>query len=177
MPLFERIFAGCGGLVELRAFADGSSVGRLFCAPNDIGAVLHFALDHRAHDVYFGVATRQNATSGQLRNCQHLGALFADIDFKMLPEPAARAQLARCLLPPTTIVHSGGGLHVYWTLREPLVLPADAATAYRQLRRLAAALDADASAAEPARVLRLPGSFNVKPVYGAPRLVRVEMVA
>jgi hypothetical protein len=176
-PLFERVFAGCEGLVELRTFAADRLVGRLFCEPTDIGAVRRFALDHRQHDVYFGVATRRDASAGTLRDCRHLGALFADIDFKTLPEKEARAELARCLLPPTVIVQSGGGLHVYWTLREPLELPDEANEAYRLLRKLTAFLNADPSAAEPARVLRLPGTFNVKPIYPVARLVQIERAA
>jgi hypothetical protein len=176
-PLFSAIFSHCAGLVEFRAFAGGGTAGRLFCDHRDIGRIRRFMLDHREHAVYFGVATRRDTASGKLENCRHLGALFTDVDFKVTPESDARARLSRCPFPPTCTVRSGGGLHAYWRLREPLELPDEAELAKRQLVRLATALGGDLGAAEPARVLRLPGSFNVKPEYGAPRLVEIEMAA
>ncbi len=177
--LFARLFTGCDGVVELRAFAGKGRppVGRLFCAPADDAAIGAFAARHRDHDVYFGVAVRRDATGGTLQHCTCLGALFVDVDFKVTEEAEARARLARCRPAPSAIVHSGGGLHAYWRLREPLQLPDDAEIAKRQLRQLARALGGDLSAAEPARVLRLPGSANTKPEYGAPRRVRVERLA
>jgi hypothetical protein len=123
-----------------------------------------------------GVATRRDASSGELKNCQHLGALFVDIDFKRTPEPAARERVARMPLPPSAIVQSGGGLHVYWFLREPFLLPADGEYAKGLLRRLALALGGDSSSAEPAHILRVPGSTNYKPEYSSPRRVRLEAV-
>lgn len=176
VPMFALLFDQCEGLVELRAFAGQARppVGRLFCAPTDNTALAAFLARHRTHDVYFGVATRRDASSGTLTNCQALGALFIDLDFKVTPEAEARARLARCPLPPSALVHSGGGLHGYWRLREPLALPAEAESAKRQLRRLAYALGGDLSAAEPARVLRVPGTLNVKPEYGTPRPVHLE---
>jgi hypothetical protein len=180
LPLFAVVFGGGEGLVELRALTGtvgAPPVGRLFCEWDDIGSVLRFALDHQRHHVYFAVATRRDASSGKLENCQHLGALFADVDFKQTPEADARDRLARCLLPPTVIVHSGGGLHCYWKLREPFELPDEADEARRRLRALATAVGGDLAAAEPARVLRLPGTMNAKPEYRTPRLVRIEHVA
>ena len=59
-------------------------------------------------------------------------------------------------------------------LQEPLDLQdqADRTLAASLLRRLAHYLDADLQAAEPARVLRLPGTQNFK--YDPPRHVVVE---
>lgn len=175
------LYDGCEGLLEFRAFNGRRGeppVGRAFCAPTDASVRTRFAADHRAHDIYFGVATRADDSAGTLENCRHLAAVFADIDFKMAPEADARAGLARFPLPPSAVVQSGGGLHVYWFLREPLDLrdPDARAEAYQLLRRLADALHADMAAAEPARGLRVPGTVNRKPEYGAPRPVVVEIL-
>jgi hypothetical protein len=126
--LFARLFAGCDGLVELRAFAGQGqpAAGRVFCAWTDDAVIRAFAERHRARAVYFGVATRRDASGGTLHNCACLTSLFVDIDFKTTPEAEARARLARCPLPPSAIVHSGGGLHAYWRLHEPLRLPEQA---------------------------------------------------
>jgi len=170
-PVFATLFENCRGFVELRALP---SERRAFFAPTETDAITGFLAQHPAQDLYFGVATRRDRSSGRLENCCHLGALYVDLDFKTLPEADARERLRRFQFEPTIVVHSGGGLHVYWALREPIDLPEAADYARQLLRRLACVLGADLNAAEPARVLRVPGTHNRKPEYGAPRLIRVE---
>jgi hypothetical protein len=171
-PLLSLVFAECPGWLELRAFP---STARIFLRPDDDAGIARFVVQHQEQDCYFGVATRRDphaAHPGALANCAHLGVLFADVDFKTTPEPDVRARLAR-LAPfgPAAIVASGGGWHLYFGLREPLVLPDEAPVAKTALRRLARTLGGDLSAAEPARILRLPGTVNFKPTYGTPRRV------
>jgi hypothetical protein len=164
---------GCEGLCEVRALP---SAARLFVPLGDAERVDAFAARYAREDLYVAVATRCDASSGTLENCRHLGALFVDIDFKGTPEPAARAALERFLFPAAARVQSGGGLHAYWLLREPLDLTTETEGTYAKqlLRRLAGALGGDPTAAEPARVLRLPGTFNHKPEYGTARPVVLE---
>jgi hypothetical protein len=115
-----------------------------------------------------------------LENCGLLAALFVDIDFKAvqahpnaLPEDQSRALLSTFPLEPSIVVHTGGGLHVYWLLKDPLDLAHDATTANTYLRALARAVGGDFQAAEPARVLRLPDTLNYK--YDPPRQVILEV--
>ena len=65
-------------------------------------------------------------------------------------------------LEPSIIVRSGGGLHCYWLFREPIELQNESERIKSTLRRLARAVDGDLQAAEPARILRLPGTLNHK---------------
>lgn len=62
--------------------------------------------------------------------------------------------------PPSIIVRSGSGgnLHAYWALREPI----PATWARRANRRLVLTLGADRVATDAARLLRPVGSFNHK---------------
>jgi hypothetical protein len=173
--LFRRVFADCPGWLELRAFP---SKARVFLPPDDDAGIAHFVRQHAEQDLYFGCASRrdpQTTHPGALANCEALGVLFCDIDFAVTPEAEVRRRLAR-LLPfvPCATVASGGGWHCYFALREPLLLRDDAPTAKRALRRLARTLGGDLSAAEPARILRIPGTTNFKAKYGAPRPVRLE---
>src|ERR1700730_4707024 len=130
---FTALFANCVGVIELRALP---SSARCFAALGDGVRAGQFILEHAHENPDMGVATRQDERSGALANCRHLGALFADADFKTTPEAEIRARLAHALLPPSAIVHSGGGLHCYWFLREPLMLPTEAHRATALLRRL-----------------------------------------
>ena len=107
----------CEGVLELRALP--SRHRQYFDDRQSIGL---FLTQHENEDIYFGVATRRNDTSGKLENCEDLGALFVDLDFKDQPEEAARRMLRECPFPPCMVIHSGGGLHVYWFLNEPLHL-------------------------------------------------------
>ena len=161
---FSALFAQCTGVIELRALP---SAARCFVVLGDGGRGGAFIVDHGDEDLYMGVATRRDASGGALANCQHLGALFVDVDFKNTPEPEIREHLAHALLPPSAIVHSGGGLHCYWFLREPFVLPDEAPRAKALLRRLASHLRGDPIAAE-----RVPGTWNRK--YSPARLVQLD---
>lgn len=122
------------------------------------------------------MATRKDGTSGALENCQHLPALFLDADFKATPEADVRQRLEAFPLRPSLEIHSGGGLHLYWFLREPIDLQVseERETARTLLRRLALHFESDLSAAEPARVLRIPGSSNFKTCYPEPRRVTLQ---
>lgn len=83
---------------------------------------------------------------------------------------------------PTIIIHSGGGLHVYWLFKEPWILDSDneretAKSALRlfQLTLIEAGkkrgwkLD---NTADLARILRVPGTYNLK----GPEPKRVEIL-
>jgi hypothetical protein len=158
------------GFHELRALP---SKAQAFVPVGDVAGVTAFLDTYTHENVYIGVATRRTATTGKLENCAELWNLFVDLDFKTVAEPDARARLAVFPLPPTLVVHSGGGFHVYWHLREPLRFPADADVARAWLRRLARHFDGDLSSAEPAHVLRIPGSWNHKPIYPQARAVNL----
>ncbi|MDA2911568.1 AAA family ATPase [Nitrospiraceae bacterium AH_259_D15_M11_P09] len=165
----RALFDGCDGVIELRSLP---SKARSFLSPGDDHLLTKFIGDHLSENLFLGIATRKDASSGALANCQDLGALFTDIDFKSLSEEEARKRLADFALPPSIIVHSGGGLHCYWLLRESLNLTEEAPLAKNLLRRLALYFHADLNSAEPAHILRLPGTSNHK--YAPARWVRIE---
>jgi hypothetical protein len=180
--ILSALFGGVEGLVNLRAIRPDGPIEQTFCPIGDATAVEAFIKPRRdRYNCYIGAAARLTTNDGTLGNCGGLPALFVDLDFAgeqhaattILTEAEARQRLAHVPLPPSLVVHSGGGLQVWWLLKEPLDLQREAADAKVLLRRLARGLDADLAAAEPARVLRLPHTFNHK--YAPPRLVRVEV--
>jgi hypothetical protein len=162
------------GFHELRAIQN-NIVKTRSVAVGHFSEVDAFATMWRSYDIYVGVATRATATGGKLEDCSGLHALFADQDFKDFPsETAARAGLAAFPLRPSIVVASGGGLHSYWLLREPLTLQQNVAPRAKQvLRALATTLGGDLNSAEPVHVLRLPGTHNHK--YTPSRPVVVEL--
>lgn len=165
----SALHGDCEGLVEFRSFP---SANRIITKNfNDLG---RFIQDQSAENLHVGVATRKDASNGKLENCQHLGAVFIDIDFKDVPEDEYREKINFCSLPPSMIIHSGHGLHVYWLLKEALDLQnaEDLKMARHLLLHLAKYFRADLNSAEPARVLRLPDTLNHK--YSPSCNVKIE---
>ena len=164
--MFAALFDGCEGCVELRAIP---SRERLFVEPSAAVAVAQFCRDRMdSENLFFGVSTRRDATGGDLAHCLHLGALFVDIDKffdadRILASP----------VPPSIVVESGtpGSFHLYYLLKEPLVVADEGPKARDLLRRLAAWAGGDLAAGEAARVLRVPHTLNHK--HHPPRPVRV----
>lgn len=169
--VLEAIQQGCSGIVELRAIPARAQV---FAPIADGAALTAFVLAHReTANLYWGVASRRDASSGRAENCDSMGALFADIDFAESSEDDARSRLAAFALPPSIVIHSGGGLHAYFLMEQPLEVSGHIATLKTLLRRVAVAVGGDQVVAEPARVLRIPGTLNHKHSPAVPVTVEV----
>lgn len=174
VPLHDflgAIVRDCEGYIEFRRLLPSK---QFFVPIGNLDAVDEILRRHHYRDVFFGVAVRTSRRDGSLTNCGALPALFADIDFKNFnSEEDGRARIDACPLAPSVLVHTGGGLHAYWFLNEPLDLQREARAAKAYLRKLARFLQADMAAAEPARILRVPTTTNGK--YSPARLVRLEV--
>ena len=127
---------------------------------------------------FFGVALRGQSSiedrKGDAKHCQTLPCLFVDADYKHLGEDETIRRINACKLPPSMVVESGAGLHVYWMLKQPFYLKNEMKDAKRWLSHIAASVAdvVDETVSEPARVLRIPGSWNHK--YDPPRLVTLS---
>jgi hypothetical protein len=163
---------GTHGFLNIRAFR----AGRGGAVHNDLISAGNVDLIERAVnaavadglDAYVGVALRRDKTRSGLNGCVALPALFVDRD-----DPD-RAPIDAFPLPPSFVVQSGKGWHAYWLLTEPISLAGDGASrAKGYLRALASAVGGDLKSAEPARILRVPGTKNFK--YDPPRPVVAEI--
>ena len=108
---------------------------------------------------YFAVGLRKPGLPrwkrGGAAEVTALPAFYTDIDD---PTNATLMKLRGARLPPSVIVHSGGGYHAYWLLDEPT---RDLHMARQVLQGLARAFGGDGLS--PAQSLRLPGTVNHKP--------------
>ena len=174
----SKLFRTGDGWTELRAILRNEpdrrkQTKRIFVPAGDLDGVEKFVQRHRDHDFYFAVAARRTQENGRLSNFGLLRAFFCDVDFKVTPEIEARDRLAQFVHPePTLEVRSGNGLHLYWVLGQPMDLRTGADDCRRKLIGIAGALGGDLGSAEPAHVLRLPGTLNFK--YNPPREVILE---
>lgn len=143
-------------------------------------AAAHHATELR-QDVWFGIAPRRERLAGGLRggvtDCSHVVALPLDIDIagaghKGEGLAATLADARRCVeqfpVPPTVLVHSGGGLQAWWFLAEPIEV--DDPDAMRLLTvwrdtwltigaRIGVKVD---NVFDVPRIMRLPGTANYK---------------
>lgn len=104
--------------------------------------------------------------SGKKEDVGALTALWADLDAKNFSGGKVAARAALSALPealqPSGIIDSGHGIHPWWFFDEPLVVTDDnRAQLENALRWLHRQIGSDA-VHDLGRVMRLPGSINVK---------------
>lgn len=135
-------------------------------------------------NVYFGAAIRMAQGKGGAADCHPTHLLWADLDLKgtkfthgqsdvenMTPEDLRQAAAwafrelmelcTRLNLPPLAVTYTGHGLHVQWA-REARSTREDTETLNRRLALLLSEFGADLKVYDQARILRVPGSLNLK---------------
>ncbi len=112
-------------------------------------------------DVFFSACTFKSEKRAA-SNVLHVPGLWVDMDFKDYfdGELEAAARLFMFPIQPSFVVLTGNGMHVYWKFDEPQE-PSDCI--HNLLHIVTAGLKAD-SCADYARLLRVPGTLNCKPV-------------
>lgn len=154
-----------------------------FGYPDSIDSLLGAAANHneKGSDVYMGVCLRQRQWEIGKRGTEDLAlssnVIWLDIDFaedghkgKTIQKQKAHQMLSQFKIQPSIIVKTGGGVHVYWLLKEP-ALGAELRTVKLVNKALAKYFEADPSSTDLARILRIPGHVNHK--YHPPRPVEL----
>lgn len=131
--------------------------------------------DKKRYDTYFALATYETGLSREASNARWIKSFFIDIDCGVghayaTPRDGAMA-LADVIgktplgkLPGPIVVASGGGVHAYWPLEEPVSIFAWKLVAERLkmlCKEQGLAIDMTVTA-DAARVLRMPGTTNWK---------------
>ena len=141
---------------------------------DSIDAVVDAAhnFDEEGFDVYYGLATFEEAGSRKVDNIKYLNAFFLDLDCgpskdfqsQEIAIKALRQFCKRNQLPQPTMVNSGRGVHVYWFLSESVCYE-DWFPVAERLKRLCTEQEFNADpavTADGARVLRVPHTHNHK---------------
>ena len=150
----------------------------------EIAAAAEFVLKTRGMDVYVGVGLSK-ADLGPTHRCTSdeiagITALWSDLDVssaahgnKPLPATIPDAlSIIPATLPPSIAVSTGNGAHAWWLLKEPYIFDneedrrrtASIVSRWHTMLRLNAAARGWAyeRLADLARVLRIPGTQNIK---------------
>jgi hypothetical protein len=133
--------------------------------------------DHPGRALYFTVAKLRDGMTRSRDAVEAVYFLWAEVDFKDHPDIAPeeiRRRLDAMPMRATFTVFSGHGFHVYWQLNEAEdATPGPGQEAVRNALQLACRhISGDPAVAEPARLMRLPGSHNTR-VEGENILVEV----
>ncbi len=182
MPYMGREAA----FIEVRCLplsAGGRPLQRWFPVTRFKDAACFAVAQSESWSVYVGVLPRTDG-GGKAENLRECAWLWCDIDGGdgTIEEASALlldAMQNKNIPPPHLIVVSGGGIHCYWRLALPVpcVTKEHHEGLRKVLRRLVMAIGgeapgphADIASTDPARILRVPGSWNHKqevprPVY------------
>ncbi len=112
----------------------------------------------RVH-AYFGANPRKEKGASQAEGVKLARCLFADFDGGTDYEDAMSRIKGAGLPWPTAILESGGGIHAWWRLDQPMT---DAEAWHVRMKAIAAALGSDQSICDWPRIMRLPGFVNWK---------------
>jgi len=175
--LFEPLYRHCDGAIELRALVIGDSdqTRQGFFDINDQAGRENFCKINANKNLYLAIATRNNnGAGGTKEDIEQFPAVWTEVDYKDLsPDIETAREILKDLYrrfpyKASATVISGGGVHFYWFLKEP-VGQDDLLKVEDVNERICQALHGDASSKEAARVLRIPGTRNYK--YDPPRPV------
>ena len=166
----HALFDGTEGAIEIRCIEDkkgGASERAWLDLPGLLSNLdsLNAGAFKEGKAVFYGVLPREQG-KGTTEDTLPGRVVWCDIDFKDVPEQAAWARVLAFEPTPNIIVHSGRGLHLYWLL-ERLT---SSGTLGECARKVAHALGAD-HCHDAARILRLPGSLNLKACWSPDGLV------
>lgn len=157
--------------------ADGGDISEWFPVDNVVPVP-----DLWKFNTYFGVHPSKQLKSKHqrttLEDVSAVNCLFAEFD---LAEGQAKDHLLESIyqidVAPSMIVFSGGGYHCYWLLDSTYNVHSHAEL--EEIKAIQYAwvelVGSDGAAKDLTRVLRVPGSRNVKPKY-APKYPTVEIV-
>jgi archaellum biogenesis ATPase FlaH len=158
VTFFKRLFRDCGeGYIDLRFLPSGEN---LFIPLSKIDSIPNVLKKYKGQNAYFGVATRIKG-NGTKDGILQIPALGVDIDFNGRSPKAVWKKLRDFQLRPSVIIKTGGGYHVYWFLKRPAAkdqIPEIECL----LKQLASSLDGDMGATDASRILRIPGTLNLK---------------
>lgn len=177
---FGGLYEGVGaGFIEIRPLLDSSdprygtpegraaesNARRWFLWPKERASCVRYCLDlsGKMH-VYYGVGLRKSQ-GGKKADVGCVTALWADVDFKDVPQDAAREKIRSFPIPPSACVRSGGGVHVYWFLTYP-AFESSFGVVESINAGILGALGAQLGTQNVDRILRVPGTLNIKSRYG-----------
>lgn len=155
----KSLFKGCNGYLNIRILSEKKNI---FVPLSQIGLMIpKIRKEHKGKDIYFAVATRKdgNGSKGGIIN---IPGLFCDLDYNGRRWKDVWDEFKRFRPRPTAVLRTGGGYHLHWFLKTPATIE-EITKIESILKRLASYLGGDLEATDASRIMRIPGSVNLKP--------------
>lgn len=161
------------GYVEIRCLPEGGGRPKRMYRQMPMGEVKQEGLERlletnqSGYHIYHRIAISSEA-SDKKDVITQVPALWVDIDDS---SDDAKARIYDFELPPTILLHSGGGYHGYWLLTEPVIIdsPDMIERVERVMHGLARLVGADEKCRNINRIMRTPGYTNIKEKYADPK--------
>lgn len=131
--------------------------GRLADLPNIVPWLV--TLNEAGKQIYFGANPRKQYGGSKASDVRLARCLFADFDNNATHEDAVTRITIAGLPSPTVVVRTGGGVHCWWVLAEPL---SDLGVWKSRMKAMIATLGSDTTVHDNPRIMRLPGFVNHK---------------
>jgi hypothetical protein len=163
-PLKQDFFIEFRGL----SIQQGLPVKQKFVSYGELEKQIDDALswNQKDYNVSFSVNPRAAVGESKQDDIQDVVCLWLDIDGKNFQDgkPEAEKRVLEFRMKPNIIIDSGHGYHCYWILQEPIINRTEdqSKEVKRVLSGLATALGADKQAFNFDRIMRLPGTLNIK---------------
>ncbi len=166
LEFLKTVWGDREGVAELTLIGPGGIQSFPYAYPGELEKLVeHAERENGKTNVYFGVCLRKakwpKGKRGSEKDALSSWCVWVDIDFKVIPREKALKLVKEFVHKPSIIVKSGGGVHCYWLLREPATGD-ELAAVKRVNKKIRFALNGDKQSVDLARVLRVPGSLNVK---------------
>jgi putative DNA primase/helicase len=117
------------------------------------------SLNAAGKQIYFGANPRDDIGGSKAKDVRIARCLFADFDNGATYEDAMRRIKIAGLPLPTVVLKTGGGIHCWWLLTEPVH---DLGAWKSRMKEIIASLGSDKTVHDSPRVMRLPGFVNHK---------------
>lgn len=173
LQLFSRCLFAHDDVIELRYLhptGDVRQVRHQWVLAGRLHELVKPALLNRTHNVYVGANPRREYGDTKADGVDLARCLFAEWDDTTLLQASRRIDEAGLPLP-TCVVWSGGGVHAYWRLTQPIHDLGEWSCYQKRLIRL---LDSDKCIHDAPRIMRVPCFFNHKPGRTDSRLIYAD---
>lgn len=162
---FKALFKKFSGYIEIRTIDTNYPVTSYWIPTTNMMKINSTLknIDSKKTNVYFGVCPR-NVKEGKEINVNQLNCLWVDIDCKNEEEKnIKREEISNFSKSPSAVINSGHGLHCYWILDEPYSFKEEERLDIKRIiKGLSMALGGDTKAHDLSRLLRVPGTYNIK---------------
>lgn len=162
--------SGPNGYINLRLIDRQGNSKNIFMQNYENTVKSAFKNDGKTH-IYYGIATRKDASSGYKGNLEEVNALWADIDYGKQghknetgydTKEDVLSVLDGLKHKPSAVIHSGHGFQALWKLNKPVIINGENIKKLEEINKGLQRLIGGDTVQNLDRVFRFPYTLNIK---------------